>query len=139
MKKLTTASLIAVAAVALLAGCSTSGPDTKTETSKPSSTPSASATVAASNTCKDGVLTVTNSKAAKDALKQGCDTVYLLTSNVDLELGAVKTLGIEGSDNTVSVASVASVYVLGTGNTITHGGAAPKADNVQDGNTITAE
>lgn len=139
MKKLTTASLIAAATMALLAGCSTGGQDTKTETAKPEPKPSASATVAASNACTDGVLTVTDSKAAAKALKQGCDTVYLLTSNVDLELGAVKTLGIEGSGNTVSVDSVASVSVLGTGNTITHGGAAPKADNVQDGNTITAE
>lgn len=82
---------------------------------------------------------MTDSKAAKQALKQGCDTVYLLTSGVDLQLGAVKSLGIEGSDNTVEVESLDSISILGTKNTVQHGGAAPKADNVQDGNTITAK
>lgn len=137
MKKLIAASITAAAAVALLAGCSNPTPeDATTATATPEPTKSAAA---ASNTCEDGVLTVTDSKAAKQALKQGCDTVYLLTSGVDLQLGAVKSLGIEGSDNTVEVESLDSISILGTKNTVQHGGVAPKADNVQDGNTITAK
>lgn len=136
MKKLITATLTAGTALLVLAGCSTAdGKPAPTTEPKPSAT----ATASTSNVCADGILTVTDSAAAKKALKQGCDTVYLLTSDVELELGAVKTLGIEGNGNTVTVESLGTISIEGTDNTVTHGGAAPKHGHVQDGNTITAK
>lgn len=135
MKKILAASITAAAALAVLAGCSGTPAETKTETPKAKST----ATAPTTNVCKDGTLTVTDSAAAKKALKQGCDNVYLLTSNVELELGAVKNLGIEGNGNTVSVESLRSVYVMGKDNTVKHGGAAPDTKGVAEGNTVTAE
>lgn len=141
MKKLIAASITAAASVALLAGCASTAPDgasSERATPEPTVTSSAAAAPAA-NVCEDGVITVTDAESAEKVLKEGCDTVYLLTSDVELDLGAVKKLGIEGNGNTVSVASLESVYITGTGNTVQHGGAAPDADNVQDGNTITAE
>jgi hypothetical protein len=136
VKKILSTSITAVAALAVLAGCSaTSEAPKKSETPKPSSTASA----AANNVCKDGVLTVTDAASAKKALKQGCDTVYLLTSNVDLDLGDVQKLGIEGNGNTVSVASMSSIYVMGKDNTVTFGGKTPDTKGVAEGNSVTAK
>ncbi|MCC8907985.1 DUF3060 domain-containing protein [Curtobacterium sp. GD1] len=138
MKKIFAASLTALAAVALLAGCTPSSTDVDPKASA-TPKPAASNTTSPANVCEDGTLTVTDAASAKRALAKGCDTVYLLTSNVELDLGPVKVLGIEGNGNTVAAESLATVWVMGTGNTISHGGEAPDTKGVAEGNTVAAK
>lgn len=124
--KLISVVLGSTALVALLAGCSTTAADKASETKKPSATSSATAAAdPVSGKCVDGAATVTT-----DDLKDGsatigdCDTVYVLTNDAKIALGAVKTLSFEG-----------------TGNTVTHTGAAPKVNgaDADTKNTVTAK
>ena len=137
MKKTLATAGTALAALLVLTGCSSAQDDAAPTAA---ATPTSEASAApATNVCEDGTLTVTDASEAKGALETGCDTVYLLTSNVELELGPVQQLGIEGNGNTVRTETLGSVYVMGTGNTVTHTGDALDLSNVGEGNTVTAE
>lgn len=132
-RTISVAAVSAATLAALLTGCTQSSPTTL------SSTPSASSDEAAptTNSCVDGELTVTDATAAADALKTGCDSVYLLTSGADVTLGPTEDLVIEGQDNTVHGSHLGEVSALGSGNTIEHTGDAPDAADLGDGNTLT--
>lgn len=129
-----TGAIVATALAALLAGCSSQSP---VDSPGPSATKSATASQPV-NECKNGQLTVTDVKKSKDALAKGCDTISLLTSGADVEIGPTKTLGVEGSDNKVAGTTIGAVHAMGSGNAITYTGEAPDTEHLGEGNTAEA-
>lgn len=126
---------IAVTALAmLLTGCSSHFSIKESETSSTKGTSAAQAV----DVCKDGQLTVTDVKKAKDALEKGCDTISLLTSNAEVKIGPTKTLGIEGSDNKVTGTTIGAIHAMGSGNAVTYTGDAPDTEHLGEGNTAEA-
>lgn len=150
MKKLLLAAVTASALTAVLAGCSATGTD-----SAPKPSASASAKAADSNAprigdtrgavenldkCVDGLLRVTDAERAKPALAKGCDTVEFWVTAAAVEIGAVKTLSIEGSNNSIEVKSVGAIDIVGTNNIVTYGGDEPAgADKVKHNEIVAAK
>ncbi|WP_209559595.1 DUF3060 domain-containing protein [Frigoribacterium sp. PvP032] len=128
--RLALGGLAALALVAGLAACTSSDADT---TPTPSTTPSATAEADASadaaddgaptvNECVDGQAVISGGEKTV-SLPDGCDTVYIVTSDATVDLGPVTKLFFEG-----------------TGNTVTYTGDAPEIGGTTDGdgNTATA-
>ncbi|MBD8585903.1 hypothetical protein IFT90_15205 [Frigoribacterium sp. CFBP 8766] len=122
--RLALSGLAALALVAGLAACTSSTTDDAAPT--PSTTPSATAEADGApvvNECVDGQAVL--SGAEKDiSLPDGCDTVYVVTSDATVDLGG----------------PVAKLFFEGTGNTVTYTGDAPEIGGTTDGdgNTTTA-
>ena len=121
--RLALSGLAALVLVAGLAACTSSTTDDAAPT--PSTTPSATAGADAApviNECIDGEAVI--SGADKNvSLPDGCETVYIVTSDATVDLGPVTKLFFEG-----------------TGNTVTYTGDAPEIGGTTDGdgNTATA-
>jgi len=121
--RLALSGLAALVLVAGLAACTSSTTDDAAPT--PSTTPSATPDADAApviNECIDGEAVI--SGADKNvSLPDGCETVYIVTSDATVDLGPVTKLFFEG-----------------TGNTVTYQGDAPEIGGTTDGdgNTATA-
>lgn len=132
--------------IGALAGC-TAATSTSTSTSTPTSAashapaPAATPTTPANvGTCIDGNAVVVTSKDTPAAkLTEACDTVNIVGTGGQVELGAVSHLVIEGTKNSVTIQSLKLVDFAGADNSIHYGGTTPTVNaNGTTGNTVTA-
>jgi hypothetical protein len=132
-KKFLTA-LLAVSLGAGLTGCTghdeprhSSASSTKRATTTP--TPSATTTAPTTGVCTEGQLTITGQDLDKEhafRLEEPCDLVAVVTSGADITITVdIRTLSLEGSDNTVTAQHVGEVAAFGQHNTVRHTGDEP--------------
>lgn len=121
MKKTIPAAVLGAAAiVALLAGCSTGGPDS----SDPKPTATASAKAEATGKCIDGQALITTDDLKENAASiADCEQIWVLTK-----------------DAQISVKNVAKIGFEGTGNKVVFEGAQPEVQQAEDaGNSVEAK
>lgn len=123
--KLPAVVLASVALTAVLAGCTATGAATD---AKSSDKPAGSQTTQDApkvNECIDGAATIlAGEDHAPISLPDGCETVYVVASNLTVDLGPTANLIFEG-----------------TGNAVTYTGEAPTISGVTegDGNSVIAK
>jgi len=117
-RTLSAALLGAATIIGLLAGCSSGG---GTTSAGPVATASATAKPAPpTGKCIKGEMTIAPQDLdSKQHVKAGdCDTVYIVTNNATVTLGAVKKIAFEGKANTVTYTGARPEVVDGDDNTI---------------------
>lgn len=127
-------------AIATLAGCTAA----ETNTAKPSSSPTSTATtppvVKKDVACKDGTAKVTDD-SAELTVQGDCENVEISASNSLVTVsGAVGHVSITGAINSVRAKSVGSVTIgAGSNGNLVKADNTPKVDDKGEQNEITAD
>lgn len=126
--------------VATLAGCSAA----ETDSTKPSSSPSASSTVAPAVkkdiACKNGTAKVTDD-SAELTVQGDCENLEIAASNSLVTVsGAVQHVSITGAINSVHAKSIESVTIgAGSNGNVVKAGNTPTVDDKGEQNDVSAE
>lgn len=134
------AAALAVAAIATLAGC-TSTVSAETAGRTPGASPTSTAPQAVTMKCVDGFMLIdadTLERKKLTKVTEACATVSVVGSNATLELAGADRLVIEGNSIDATVAKITSVAFAGNDNTVRPTGAAPTIDDKGADNVVTA-
>ena len=130
------ASLLALAAMLSLAGCSDAAPSPSPSTTATASTKPGAATLEKlEGACTDGIAEVTRNNA-EVTIAGDCAEVDVAATNTLVHVGAVETLTVTGSISKVQASRVAKIVFRGDGNIVVAPGESAVEDHGKDNKHI---